>query len=104
MLLSPAGMVETTVVVAVEPSALDSCDDMGLSVGRGVRASGAPDGAVLRWEVVSACDAPPDAGAMFSGTFALVSGLSPAGAEDVSVVVFVGAAEPRQEESEEQGD
>lgn len=54
MLLSPAGMVETTIVVAVEPSAFDSCDDTGLSVEKGVRASGAPGGAVVRLEVASA--------------------------------------------------
>lgn len=89
MLLSPAGRVETTIVVAVEPSALDSCDDTGLSVERGVRASGAPEGAVLRWEVVSACDAPPEGSPAFSGTFAPLSGVSPAAAEDV---VFSGAA------------
>lgn len=88
MLLSPAGMVEATVVVAEEPSAFDSCDDRGLSVARGVRASGAPEGAVVRWEVVSACGAPPDGGAAFAGTF----GLGTEGAEDVGTVVFVGAA------------
>lgn len=90
MLVSPAGMVDTTIVVAVEPSAFDSCDDTGLSVERGVRASGAPEGAVVRWEAVSACDAPPEGGAAFWGTSALVTGVSPAGAKDV--VVFVGAA------------
>lgn len=92
MLLSPAGMVETTIVVAVEPNAFNSCDDTGLSVERGVRASGAPEGAVVRWEVVSACDAPQEGGAAFSGTFALLTGISPAGGEDVGVVVLVGAA------------
>lgn len=65
-------MVETTVAVAVEPRAFDSCDDTGLSVEMGVRASGAPEGAVVRWEVASACDAAPGAGA--AGTSALVSG------------------------------
>lgn len=92
MLLSPAGRVETTIVVAVEPSAFDSCDDTGLSVERGVRASGAPEGAVVRWEVVSVCDAPPLGGAAFLGPFAPVTGVSPAGCEDGGVVVFVGAA------------
>lgn len=92
MLLSPAGKVETTIVVAVEPSAFDSCDDTGLSVERGVGASGAPEGTVVRWEGVSARDAPPEGGASFSGTFTLVTGVSPAGAEDLGVVVFVGAA------------
>lgn len=85
MLLSPAGRVETTMVVAVEPSALDSCDDTGLSVERRVRVSGAPEGAVVRWEVVSACDAPPGGGAAFSGTSAPLSGASPAGGEDVAL-------------------
>lgn len=89
MLLSPAGRVETTMVVAVEPSAFDSCDDTGLSVERRVRVSGAPEGAVVRWEVVSACDAPPEGGAAFSGT----SGASPAGGgEDVALA---GAASQR---------
>lgn len=88
MLLSPAGVVETTVVVAVEPSAFDSCDDTGFRVDRGVRTSGAPEGAVVRWEVASAC---PEGAAALSGTFALVSGLSPAGSEDVGAVPFVGA-------------
>lgn len=92
MLLSPAGMVETTIVVAVEPNAFNSCDDTGLSVERGVRASGAPEGAVVRWEVVSACDAPREGGAAFSGTFAPLTGISPAEGEDVGVVVLVGAA------------
>lgn len=85
MLLSPAGRVETTMVVAVEPSAFDSCDDTGLSVERRVRVSGAPEGAVVRWEVVSAFDAPPEGGAAFSGTSAPLSGASPAGGEDVAL-------------------
>lgn len=91
MLLSPAGVVETTVVVAVEPSAFDSCDDTGFRVERGVRTSGAPEGAVVRWEVASACDTCPEGGALLSGTFGLVSGVSPAGSEDVGAVPFVGA-------------
>lgn len=79
-------MVKTTVAVAVEPRAFDSWDDTGLSVERGVRASGAPEGAEVRWEVASACDA-----TAFPGTSALVSGGSPAGGGGVGVVPFVGA-------------
>lgn len=78
-------------MVAVEPSAFDSCDDTGFRVERGVRTSGAPEGAVVRWEVASACDARPEGGAASSGTFALVSGVSAAGNEDVGTVPFAGA-------------
>lgn len=54
-------MVDTTVVVvAVDPSAFDSCDDSGLRVERGVRGSRVPEGAVVRWGVASACDTPPE--------------------------------------------
>lgn len=79
-------------VVAVEPSAFDSWDDTGLRVERGARASGAPEGAVVRWEVVSACDAPPEGGAAFSGPLSPVRGVSPAGGEDDGVLLLVGAA------------
>lgn len=78
-------------MVAVEPSAFDSCDDKGFMVGRGVGTSGAPEGAVVRWEVASACDAPPEGVAALSETLALVSGVSPAGGEDIGAVPFVGA-------------
>lgn len=77
-------------MVAVEPSAFDSCDDTGFGVERGVRTSGAPEGAVLRWEVASACDTCPEGGAALSGTFALALGVNPAGSEDVGAVPFVG--------------
>lgn len=90
-LLSPAGVVETTVVVAVEPSAFDSRDDTGFRVERGVRTSGAPEGAVVRWEVASAWDTCPEGGAALLGTFALVLGASAAGSEGVGAVPFVGA-------------
>lgn len=49
-------------VVAVDPRAFDSCDDRGFRVERGVRGSGAPEGAVVRWGVASACDTPPEGG------------------------------------------
>lgn len=97
MLLSPAGTVAPTVVVAVEPSALDSRDDTGLGVWRGVRASGTPEGAVVRREAVSAREAPPGGGAP-------VWGPSPAGAEDVGAVAIVGAAVARQNDPEEERD
>lgn len=91
-LLSPAGVVETTKVVAVEwePSAFDSCDDTGLSVERGVRRSGAPEGAVVKWGVASACDTPPEGGGKSSAS--LVSGVNPDGGEDVGGMSFLGAA------------
>lgn len=79
-------------VVAVEPRAFDSCDDTGLSVAKAVRASGAPEGAVVMWEVASACDAPPGGGAAILGMLALVSGVRSSGGEDAGVVAFVGAA------------
>lgn len=81
-------------VVAVEwePSAFDSCDDTGLKVVRGVRGSGAPEGAVVRWGVASACDTPPEGGGKSSATVALVLGVNPAGGEDVEVKLSLGAA------------
>lgn len=78
-------------MVAVEPSAFDSCDDTGFRVERGVGTSGAPEGAVLRWEVASACDTCPEGGAALSGTLALASGVNASGSEDVGAVPFVGA-------------
>lgn len=93
MLLSPAGVVETTIAVAVEwePSAFDSFDDTGLKVEMGVRGSGAPEGAVVRWGVASACDTPPEGGGRSSATVAPVPGVNPAGGGAV-VVSFLGAA------------
>lgn len=55
-------MVVVVVAVEWEPSAFNSSDDRGLRVGSGVRPSGAPDGAMVRWGAASACDTPPDGG------------------------------------------
>lgn len=87
-LLSPAGVVERTVVVAVEwePSAFDSCEDTGLSVLRAVGGSGEPDGAVVRRGIASACDTPP------VPPVASVSGVNSVGGEDVAVMSSLGAA------------
>ena len=83
-----------TVAVAVEwePRAFDSCDDTGLSVERGVRGSGVPEGAVVKWGVASACDVPPEGGGKSSAAFALVPGVRPVRGVDVSVMSFLGAA------------
>lgn len=90
-LLSPAGVVEATMVVAVEwePSAFDSFEDTGLRVERGVTGSGAPEGAVVRWGMASAWDTPPEGGGKSSAT--VVPGVNPAGGEDVGVTSFLGA-------------
>lgn len=80
------------VAVEWEPSAFDSCDDTGLSVLRGVRDSGAPEGIVVKWGVASACDTPPEGGEKSSTTVTVVPGLKPAGGEDVRVMSFLGAA------------
>lgn len=77
-------------VVAVDPRALDSCEDTGFSVGRGVRGSGAPEGAVVRWRVASACDTPTKGGGKSAVTVAPVPGVNPCGGEDV--MRCVGAA------------
>lgn len=79
-------------VVAVDPSAFDSCDDTGLRVAKGVMVSGAPEGAVVRWGVASACDTPPEGGGKSSATVTLVPRVNPTGGEVVSVMSFVGAA------------
>lgn len=94
-------MVETTIAVAVEwePSAFDSFDDTGLKVEMGVRGSGAPEGAVVRWGVASACDTPPVGGGRSSATVALVPGVTPAGGEAV-VVSFLGAAANKRKTEE----
>lgn len=88
--------METTIVVAVDPSAFDSCDDTGLSVERGVRASGAPEGAVVRWGVASACDTPPEGGGKPLATVAPFPRVNPTGGEDVGVPSFVGAAAKKE--------
>lgn len=86
------------VAVEWEPKAFDSCDDTGLRVERGVRSSGAPEGAVVKWGVASACDIPPDGGGKSSATVALVPGVCPVGGVDVSVVSLLGAATRRGRE------
>lgn len=91
-------MVETTIAVAVEwePSAFDSFDGTGLGVERAARGSGAPEGAVVRWGVASACDTPPEGGGKSSATVALVPGVNPEGGEDVWVMSFRGAAAKKE--------
>lgn len=80
------------VAVEWEPSAFDSCDGTCLRVERGVRGSGAPEGAVVKWGVASACDTPLEGGGKSSATVALVPGVNPEGGKDVGVVSFLGAA------------
>lgn len=80
------------VAVEWEPSAFDSSGDRGLRVERGVRGSGAPEGAVVKWGVASACDTPPEGGGKSSATVALVPGVNPVGGEDDGGRSFLGAA------------
>lgn len=61
------------VAVEWEPRAFDSSDVTGLSVVRGVRGSRAAEGAMVRWEVESACEAPSDGGAKSSFLAVLVT-------------------------------
>lgn len=76
-------------VVAVEPRAFDSCDGSGFRVERGVPASGAPEGAVVRSGAASACDTTPEGGGMPSES---VPSVNPTEGEDGGVTSFVGAA------------
>lgn len=69
-----------------EPNAFDSCEDIGLSVLRGVRGSGEPDGAVVKRGIASACDTPP------VPSVAPVPGVNSVGGEDVAVMSSLGAA------------
>lgn len=90
--------METTIVVAVEwePSALDSCGDTDLRVERGVRGSGAPEGAVVRWGVASACDIPPEGGGKSSAR-----GVYPVGGEVDDVMSILVAAVKKRSVQEE---
>lgn len=76
-------------VVAVEPRALDSFDGSGFRVERGVPASGAPEGAVVRSWAASACDTTPEGGGKPSEP---VPSVNPPDGEDGGVTLFVGAA------------
>lgn len=69
-----------------EPNAFDSCEDIGLSVLRGVRGSGEPDGAVVKRGIASACDTPP------VPSVAPVPRVNSVGGEDVAVMSSLGAA------------
>ena len=57
-----------------------------------MRGSGAPEGAVVKWGVASACDTPPEGGGNSSATVALLPGVNPVGGEEVGVMSFLGAA------------
>lgn len=95
MLLSPAGVVEMTMDVAVEWElrALASCDGRGCSVLGSVKDSGRAEEAVAKWGTASASDNAPEDETVPSGTFVLVSGENPEGGADVAVMSSLGASD-----------
>lgn len=68
--------MDATVAVAVDPRALDSRDGTGFRVERGVRGSGAPEGAVVRCGEASAWDT-PEGGGKYAATVAAVPDVNP---------------------------
>jgi len=91
------------VAVEWEPSALDSCDDRGLRVLISVRDSGDAEGAVVKWGMASACDAPSEEREKTSATVAPVPDVNAVGGEDVAVMSSLGAAKRTQTHSGEHG-
>lgn len=81
--------MDATVAVAVDPRALDSRDGTGFRVERGVRGSGAPEGAVVRCGEASAWDTPTEGGGKSAATVAAGPGVNPWGGE--AVMGLVGA-------------